>query len=320
MWQPPKLDWTIGPIGMSDLNRWEGNIFVLHVRQGNLSFEYFVNNNPDAWTITASAGDSYAIDAANAVHGAYCLNLYHAANVNDGINAISQLFPISPLNTYYIGWALKAVAALKCDVQVYFYDRAKQYLSTLSLYSSTANPTTMIYHIGQVTGIPATARYMAIVIAAGNNSATAGDMYIDGLQINPIEIGVYPGGFNAALSGSLVSDSSYNTVTSQVVNPADIKLSNGTIRTNVLPLTVTVNYSITVYKNGQQSTGYGRIKVGDAYSTVITAITPATGSSTYGTGTASGSHVFTVSSLPVTVELQLKGQGVSESCSISISV
>ncbi len=326
MWQHPKLDWNPStPAGETDFNRWEGNPYDLHLRQGNLSFEYMdnaINPNPDGWDITTPPGDSFALDAANAVHGSYCLKLSHSGIVNNGIIAISQLFPISPLNAYYIGWAMMVPnGALQCDIQVAFYDRAKQYISTMSLYSSANNLTSMAYYIGQVTNIPANARYMVIAITAGYNSSIPGDLYIDGIQINPIEIAIYKGVFNALISRADKSNyGSYTTVASQVINPSDIKLSNGVIRTNVYPLNITVNYNISVGGNEMQYTGYARGKVGDAYSNVITATTPTIGSSRYGIGSASGSYTFTVQSLPATVELQLKGQMVNGTCSIGITV
>lgn len=317
MWQNPKTDWTPEPFGESDLNRWEGNSLDLHIRQGNLSFEYFKDNNPDGWTITAAPGDSFALNAANAIHGGYCLKLSHAANVNDGIYALSQLFPISPLNTYFLGWAMAAsVAALNCNVIVYFYDRAKQFINQIFLYGSNVNPTTMTYYIGNIAPIPANARYISIVLLTGYQNATAGDLFIDGLQINPLEIALYSGSLSGSLSAT--AGPGNNTVTdSEAYTAADIKLSNGIMRTNALPLTVSVSYQAhATAGSGGNFGGSVRVRVNDAYS-------PSISVDGYGPVSASGSHVFTVTSLPVTIELQANGGGSSGSlsgtCTFSIS-
>jgi hypothetical protein len=175
----PKTNWAVNDnVGTTDFNRIEGNILDLHMRDGNLSFEYDTDNDgiPDGYEWTPYDGGTIEIDTAS-IDGQYCVKITHPGGAGKGGGQLLlKFFPIqSVVNYLYITFGIvSSIAGIRNNVDVLFYDGGKNFLSSRSIYDSTANPTSPALFLSQIPAIPTAARWFRLRLTGGNSSTTTG--------------------------------------------------------------------------------------------------------------------------------------------------
>lgn len=166
----------------------------------NGSFESDADSDgyPDGWTRTiyGGGGGSFlhdtSVSAADglAIHGKRSVKFTTPGGGGSGGGTIetTDYFEITEGRTYVLTWQAKAsAAAISVQVFVSYYDCTQTLVSTATVYTSTANPTSWTV---QNAGFkpPSTARYAKIKFAVAEIglSTTAGDVWIDNVQLKTI--------------------------------------------------------------------------------------------------------------------------------------
>jgi hypothetical protein len=158
------------------------------VINGSFDIDSDSDGLPDSWACTPYTGGTIALETTSPDHGAKSLKFVHPGGVlNGGGNALSDYIEVSELLTYtlnFIHWA--SAAGMKNKVQLSYYTKAKVELgagSPVSLYDSTANPTSPTAYTYQFTP-PATTRYIKIRVIGGfTDTNVAGSAYFDNIRV-----------------------------------------------------------------------------------------------------------------------------------------
>jgi hypothetical protein len=162
---------------------------------------------PDSWTVNNFTGGNHDLVASSA-HGAISLRFSHPGGAgNGGGEAYSDYMMCTPTETVIVRalmWASVAVN-LKCQMEVYWYNRSKVYLSTTSMLSTTTPPTTTTrYQMRAVA--PATAVYYKVHLVGGNsdtNPGSAQTVDFDDITVNQEEFHMQSSGSWTVLNNSL---------------------------------------------------------------------------------------------------------------------
>jgi len=262
-WDPPSAPTTGNPISKTwgqkvlDCLLWLygliGSTSPEGIPNGSAEVDSDSNGVPDNWEYGDYPGGTGGIDTSTPAHGAAAFYCTHPGGAGNGGRywesdyvAISE--DISPLLLLFL-WA--TAAGIKVIVRLKYYDKAKSYLSSEDIYSSTSNPTTRTAFA--LFGIPpANARYTKIILIGGyTDTDVAGTVYFDGLQFDATPRTIY-GDFTIAYTEG------NNAVYADKGNAA-IKLPKG-FTVALLPITIISNCTNDVY---------GRYRISTTYSTVL---------------------------------------------------
>jgi len=148
----------------------------------NGSFEVDSDNDgiPDNWLAYSYSGGSFALETADHAHGAKCMKFVQTTSAGGGY-CDSDYVPCSTYGYVRVGAFLKASnAAMRNVLEILYYNSAKSYISTSTVYDSTANPTTW----GEITRTvlpPANARFFKLRVFGGWPSAQTGTAYWDNI-------------------------------------------------------------------------------------------------------------------------------------------
>ena len=156
----------------------------------NGSFEYDTDADgiPDNWTRTLLAGGSSGIDTTNPQHGGKCLYFTHPGGAgNGGGYADSDYVECSELESSYLEFTIKSTASgIHNLVEIYFYDKAKVYISTGTAHNANSPDTAAHYYTYQFMP-PANARYFKVRVLGGQVDVNqAGTVYFDGVRVEPL--------------------------------------------------------------------------------------------------------------------------------------
>jgi hypothetical protein len=161
-----------------------GNIF-------NGSFEIDSDNDgiPDGWTRDLYPSGTAGYETTSPAHGAKAYKFTHPGGAGNGGGYLeSDYCAADSLVTRvfsFIMWASVA-SNLKVMADVLYYDKAKVYLSTTNLLTTTTPPTTATVYRYQFTP-PANARYCKFRLIGGytdTNPGSAQSVYFDGGELD----------------------------------------------------------------------------------------------------------------------------------------
>lgn len=150
----------------------------------NGSFEEDLDGDgvPDGWALSVYAGGSYALTA-DAAHGAQALALT-ATGTGGYVEVLGEEY----LPTAY-GERVELAARLKATTpgvrvrgNVLWYNAARTYLATSTVYDSASNPTTYAERSGQVVAPASAAWYRVQWIAGTSGGAVAATVTLDGVE------------------------------------------------------------------------------------------------------------------------------------------
>lgn len=265
-WQTPKLDWAVSSApGPGDFNRIEENSLVNAVSSSryNLSFECDFDGDglPDGWEWSPFTGGTFTLDT-SAIDGTFSAKIVHpGGSGNGGGRLLSDFIPIhKAVNNYFVAFALwSSAAGVRNDVELVFFDSGKNLISSISVYSSTSNPTSATFFISQVPSIPANANWCKIRLTGGNSAtATGGTTRFDAVDLFQLFYLPNPSGGSVPTFGECAKASDTN-FTDAVAN-LTVASSRG-FRIGYIPCTITLTV-----KGG--STGIGaefRLRCGSQY-------------------------------------------------------
>lgn len=164
----------------------------------NASFEADTDadNLPDQWTRTLYTGGSFSLTGAGLAdtecrHGRRAIKFVSPGGASNGggyidTNDFIEVTPNLPLVVSFLHMA--TAAAMRNKVDILFFDGAQVAISTVSAYSSVANPTSWLAMNAYVS-VPATARYFKIRLVGGENTTTvAGSAYFDNVEARQIRL------------------------------------------------------------------------------------------------------------------------------------
>ncbi len=130
-------------------------------------------------------GGSSGLETTNPADGSKALYFTHPGGAgNGGGYGDFDYVPVSEFRSEILSWIHWATAAgMKNQVIVRFYDKDKVYLSSMTLYDSTSNPTSPKLMAGEFVP-PADARFMRVRVVGGESSGdVARTAYFDGVRI-----------------------------------------------------------------------------------------------------------------------------------------
>lgn len=167
-----------------------GSVIVSGVQNGSFEVDSDGSGAPDGWTFSAYAGGTVAQDTTAPAHGAAAVKIIHPGGVGSGGGELaSDYVPCDQLTMKFLSfihWA--SAAGMKNRVIIKYYTAGKIYISSATLYESTANPATPTNFIIGFTP-PATARYYKVILVGGyTDTNVAGTAYFDGLKEPGLEI------------------------------------------------------------------------------------------------------------------------------------
>lgn len=155
----------------------------------NYSFENDDDGDgePDNWTVTLYTNGTQTLDtsAGGQIHGAKALKF--TSTGTGGGYAESDLFLVHEGQLVTSIWAMRSSdASVRNVVEIVWYDRAQNVLSTDSLYDdSTTNPTSWTDEKGNATA-PTNARFAKIRLTGCHSSnATVGSTWFDDMRVSP---------------------------------------------------------------------------------------------------------------------------------------
>ncbi len=150
---------------------------------GSFENDSDADGQPDSWTVTDYAGGSHALDTTDPYHGRQCLKMT-ATSAGGYVEALSDSYRLCATGQRIeVTLHLKASAAgVRMRCLLLWYDASQGYLSTSTLYDSTANPTSWARRSGQAVA-PASARYYRVQVIVGESGGTVdADVRVDGVD------------------------------------------------------------------------------------------------------------------------------------------
>jgi hypothetical protein len=159
---------------------------------GLLNGSFEVDNDadgvPDNWARALYSGGSGAYETTDVVEGGKAYKFTHPGGASAGGGSLtSTYFGVTPHRNFILSLLYKAsVAGIKVMVQVNWYDKDQVIIgSTVTLYTSTANPTIWTLLVIQNAEVPATARYAKVVLVGGyTDTDVAGSVYFDDVRLH----------------------------------------------------------------------------------------------------------------------------------------
>jgi hypothetical protein len=168
---------------------------ITGLKNGSFESDSDSDGTPDSWTKTLYSGGSFTLDTTDEQHSAKSAKFTSPGGGGNGGGFLdtTDFLEVSPNIFYRLYWEMKSSAAgVSNKVEVTFYDAAQASISTTTLYTSTANPTSWT---AKNAGFkpPSTARFCKIRITGCHTaSTTAGSTWFDNLWIAQ---GQWPFGF-----------------------------------------------------------------------------------------------------------------------------
>lgn len=166
-----------------------GKIPAARMDRLNGSFELDTDSDgtPDGWTAGVYTGGTKSLEATGGIDGTKCMKFTHPGGSGNGGGWMqSDYIPVSALVGNILSFGYYATAAgMKVIVEATFYDYAQSSLGTLTLYSSTSNPTQ--WALAAITNImlySTSARWVKIKLIGGyTDTDVAGSVYFDDARI-----------------------------------------------------------------------------------------------------------------------------------------
>ncbi len=246
----PTADVQVGkPIDQELMQLIKDNFDDLNTRMTSLvsgtipngSFEVDSDNDgvPDNWTFSPYSGGSLAYDTTTPSHGAKAIRITQTTASGGGL-LDSDYIPCSEHCYVNIRAMHKASAAgMDNRIQLSYYSATKSYISTVSAYASTANPTSWTEIIATLLPV-ANARFLKVRIVGGSPGATTGIAYWDNLVVNALRLD----NFVAQTSGSMLynqSGSSLSVGSKTVTAYGDSATAMDVDRVGGAAITATIN-------------------------------------------------------------------------------
>ncbi len=209
----------------------------------NNSFEVDSDSDgtPDGWTKNLYAGGSGGIDTVSPIHGSACIKFVHPGGAGNGGGYLTcdyvSCSPLVPVFLELAHWVTNA--AMHNQIQLLFYNAAKLYLSTTTVYDAALNPTTPgLFLVGATP--PASARFMKVRLIGGQTDVNAaGSAYFDGSTLSP----VFVNRNRAAIQDFTLSEVGSGT--------SDTWVNVGAAQTAILPISgIKQNVSFTAVGRG----------------------------------------------------------------------
>ncbi len=167
---------------IDDLTWLKARIADSELPNGSFENDSDGDGQPDSWTVTDYVGGSHALDTTDPYHGQQCLKMT-ATSGGGYVEALSDSYRLcAPGQRIEVPFHLKASAAgVRVRCLLLWYDASQGYLSTSTVYDSTANSTTWARRSGQAVA-PASARYYRVHVVVGESGGTVdAEVRIDGV-------------------------------------------------------------------------------------------------------------------------------------------
>jgi len=168
---------------IDDLTWLKARIADSELPNGSFESDSDGDGQSDSWTVTDYAGGSHALDTTDPYHGQQCLKMT-ATSGGGYVEALSDSYRLcAPGQRIEIAFHLKASAGgVRVRCLLLWYDASQGYLSTSTVYDSTANPTSWARRSGQAVA-PASARYYRVQVIVGESGGTVdAEVRIDGMN------------------------------------------------------------------------------------------------------------------------------------------
>jgi hypothetical protein len=158
----------------------------------------------DGWTQTPYTDGSISVNTSNESDGVNCVAITSTVLANGGGYITSDEYvPAVYGRAYTLGGLVHAsVANVSSKVEIKWYDQAKALVSSSTLQSSSATPTSATEWIATAVA-PSTAKYMRVVVTGGvpaTGSAT-GTVYFDALYLSATITRAYLDGSSTLANG-----------------------------------------------------------------------------------------------------------------------
>ncbi|MBI5560189.1 MAG: hypothetical protein HY883_02830 [Deltaproteobacteria bacterium] len=221
-------------------------------RLQNGSFEVDSDSDgiPDGWTQSLYPGGSGAYETMAPAHGAKAYKFTHPGGANNGGGYLeSDYIEISDTNVPMVDFMIKCSAAgMKNIVRLRYFDKAKAFLSSEDVYSSTSNPTSWSRFFALGTP-PASARYIKIDLISGyTDTNVAGTITWDMVEVSAA--------WSLAIKSTVTLDfPEKNPGTASYVDLSSISLW-------VPPWAATLVARVRIKNDNASDTTYARLKIG----------------------------------------------------------
>lgn len=166
-----------------------GSLGNIDIPNGSFEIDSDSDGVPDNWTRGLYPAGSGSTETASPTHGAKAYKFVHPGGASNGGGYLdSDYVPCSPivdLVVRFLHWA--SAAGMRNQVMVIWYDKAKVYLSSTTLYNSTANPASPTL-FSYVTTPPAGARFFRLRLIGGfTDTNVAGSAWFDGVTFFQVD-------------------------------------------------------------------------------------------------------------------------------------
>ena len=155
------------------------------IPNGSFEIDADSDGGPDGWTKNLYPAGGGAIETASPSHGAQAYKFTQQAGPGNGGGYLdmNDYLPCSPVQPLLLEWLHYAsVAGMHNLVQIRWFDKVKVYLSTTTVYDSTANPVSWTRKTAFAIP-PAGAKFWKIRIIGGyTDTDIAGTAYWDGVS------------------------------------------------------------------------------------------------------------------------------------------
>lgn len=255
---PTSPIWTVDAIRSSDTTA--ATPVVTYPTNGSFETDTDEDGTPDSWTISTLSGGAVAIDSSSQSHGANSLK-FTSSGSGAGSASSEDYYEVEAGKEIGVKFSIiSANADTHNTVEVYWYNGAKAFLSSSSVYDDSAtNPTLWTRKYLNAT-TPATAKYARIILTGvAADSATHSSTNFDNIELST--------GFTGEITAS---PSELNTLDGITATTAELNYVDG------------VTSSIqTQLDAAPTTTSQGRIELAtqaevDAGSDNVRAVTPLT--------------------------------------------
>jgi len=189
------LEAKVGVDDSTDTSSLDNRLAVLESQLAGIPNDSFeidsdADGIPDNWDLSLFPGGTAGFETTNPAYGARSYKFVHPGGEGNGGGSLtSDYVLISPSEIYglfFIHWA--SVAGIKNTVVAMYFDKDKSSLSQQTLYNSTANPTSPILLSSPHLVIPATARFLRIIVTGGASEVdVAGIAYFDYVHLKELD-------------------------------------------------------------------------------------------------------------------------------------
>ena len=239
------------------------------VLNGSFEIDTDADGIPDNWTRYLYAGGSGGFETTNTAHGAKSYKFIHPGGAGNGGGCLDSDYikmAGSSAASCYVSWFMwSSVAGIRNMVTILFFSSGKTHLSSIDIYDSTSNPTSIKQFANYIGYPPADARYLKIRIVGGEPSVNvAGTTWFDRIQFFDSQV---PCSFGNESLCANESEKSTNSSSYVRLKRTRVQLG-GNIRIKFDMRTSNTTYYVygQIYKNGT-AIGSSRSTKSDAYVT-----------------------------------------------------